>query len=306
MIKFNNIENVKAYTISNGIVLYKNVFKDTDDILSFFKEAELYKEDTYMMKKFHNWGQYGMMTEIDSSSFHDFTSGYFDPGEPEEVKQKAVFEKLYSAYQFIKKDFMIKYGSSNIWPSHYNKVDLFNEGINTKIAFLKYDHAMSKVVESDKFEFNFTAFHSDYFEQDMDTPGYKLIFTSMIYLNDDYDGGEICFWDGEKLIGYKPEPGDVIVFPSCEPFYHGVLNIKNNDRYAIRMNYCAISDGSKEFKNGTFKPSLNYTNYRVGYNWIKNGKEVITSPESVNNTKVDPPLMLTIDQMESVLIDAKD
>lgn len=304
MLKFNDIKNVKAYKISDGIILYKNVFKNTDDILSFFKEAELYKEDRYMMKKFYDWGQYGVMTEIDSSSFHDFIPGYFNKNEPEEVKQKAVFEKLYDAYKFVKKDFMIKYGNKDIWPSHYKKVDLFNEGDNTKIAFLKYDVEMAKLAELEKF--NFTAFHSDYFEQDMDTPGYKLIFTSMIYLNNDYEGGEICFWDGSKLLSYKPEPGDIIVFPSCEPFYHGVLNITNNNRYAIRMNYCAVTDGSKEFKDGSFKKSLNYTNYKVGYKWIKDGNEITTSPGLSNNTLVDPPLKLTLNEMESVLIDAKD
>jgi hypothetical protein len=304
MLKFNNIENVKAYTISNGIVLYKNVFKDIDNILSFFKEAELYEENKYMMKKFHNWGQYGIMTEVDSTSFHDFTDGYFNYNEPEEVKQKEVFEKLNDAYNFVKKDFMIKYGNSNIWPSHYKKIDLFNEGDNTKIAFLKYDVEMAKLSELEKF--NFTAFHSDYFDQDMDTPGYKLIFTVMIYLNSDYEGGEICFWDGEKIVGYKPEPGDIIAFPSCEPFYHGVLNINNNNRYAIRMNYCAVTDGSKEFKDGTFKLSLNNTNYKVGYSWIKDGSKITTSPGIENNNFVDPPLILTTDKLERVLINAKD
>jgi hypothetical protein len=306
MLKFNDIENVKVYKIADGIILYKNVFNNTDDILSFFKEAELYKEDRYMMKKFYDWGQYGVMTEVDSSSFHDFIPGYFNENEPEEVKQKAVFEKLNDAYKFVKKDFMLKYGNKNIWPSHYNKIDLFNEGKNTKIAFLKYETDMVKVIKGEQFEFNFTAFHSDYFEQDMDTPGYKLIFTTMMYLNDDYEGGEICFWSGDKMLGYKPEPGDIVVFPSCEPFYHGVLNIYKNNRYAIRMNYCAVTEGSKEFKDGTFKPSLNYTNHKVGYSWIKNGKETITNPELHKNNRIDPPIMLTIDQMERVLIDAKD
>ena len=163
---------------------------------------------------------------------------------------------------------------------------------------------MAKLSELEKF--NFTAFHSDYFDQDMDTPGYKLIFTVMIYLNSDYEGGEICFWDGGKIVGYKPEPGDIIAFPSCEPFYHGVLNINNNNRYAIRMNYCAVTDGSKEFKDGTFKLSLNNTNYKVGYSWIKDGNKITTSPGIENNNFVDPPLILTTDKLERVLIDAKD
>lgn len=303
MLRFNDIENVNAYKLIDGAILYQNVFKDTEDILSFFKEAELYKEDVYVMKKFEPWGQYGIMTEIDSTSYHRFTPEHFNPDDQEQVKQKAVFEKLEDAYDFVKKDFMIKYGNKDIWPSHYNKVDLFNESENTRIAFLKYDLELANVADLQKI--NFTAFHSDFFEQDMDTPGYKLIFTVMIYLNDDYEGGEICFWDGKKIVGYKPKPGDIAVFPSCEPFYHGVLNINNANRYAIRMNYTAITEGSKEFKDGNFEPSANYSNYKVGYVWIKDGHKIFTSPEAKEQIKTYPPLILNLDQMEKVVVDAK-
>lgn len=304
MLNLNEIEDIKVYKISEGVILYKDVFKNVDDILSFFKEAESYEENNYMMKKFEPWGQYGTMTEIDSASFHDFGPGYFNQNNPEEVKQKTILQELYNSYKFVKKDFMKKYGNSDIWPEHYNKVNLFNEANNTKIAFLKYD--IKNVIELENIKYNFTAFHSDYFQQDMDTPGYKLIFTVMIYLNDDYDGGEICFWNGEKILGYKPQAGDVIVFPSCEPFYHGVLNIYNANRYAVRMNYYITTDGSEEFKSGNFTPFLNNTNYKVGYRWIKDGIEVVTSPSSELHVDVDPPIILTVNQMESVLIDAKN
>lgn len=304
MLNLNEIEDIKVYKISEGVVLYKNIFKSTDDILSFFKEAESYKDDIYMMKKFEQWGQYGTMSEVDSASFHNFRLMFFNPNSDEQRKQKTIFEKLYHAYKFVKDDFMMKYGNKNIWPSHYAKANIWNEADNTKIAFLKYDH--KNVIHGNKIKYNFTAFHSDFFQQDMDTPGYKLIFTVMIYLNDDYEGGEICFWDGEKIVGYKPKAGDVVVFPSCEPFYHGVLDIDKNDRYAIRMNYCSVTDGSHEFKNGNFTPSLNYTNYKVGYRWVDNGVEVIVNPGVKETITVDPPLMLTIDQMEEVSIDAKN
>lgn len=300
MSKLNNIENVNVYEISNGIVLYKNVFNNSQDILSFFKEVELYEEDTYVMKKFDVWGNHGIWTEIDSASFHVFRSAN---GE-EETKQKFILEKIYEAYTLVKKDFMSKYGNKDIWPKHYSKINLFNEGINAKIAFLKYDSNDKKGDKNSPINVN--AFHSDVFQQDMDTPGYKLIFTSMIYLNDDYEGGEICFWDGEKIIGYKPEAGDIIVFPSCEPFYHGVLNTYENDRYAIRVNYCAVTDGSEEFKSRSYNPSLNYTNYKVGYKWIKDGMKYVITPGIKEHMSIQPPAILTVNQMKRVSLDAKN
>jgi hypothetical protein len=306
MLKFNDIKNVKAYKISEGVVLYKNVIKNVEEVLSFFKDAELYEEDTYMMKKFYKWGYYGTMTEIDSASFHNFSPQFFNSDSPEEVKQKNSLESIHDAYKFVRDDFMSKYGNKDIWPDHYKKVNLFNESNSTKIAFLKYDKKHVMPFKGKGTIFNFTAFHSDYFDQDMDTPGYKLIFTVMLYLNDDYDNGEICFWDGENIIGYKPKAGDIVVFPSCEPFYHGVLNIYNADRYAIRMNYYITTEGSEEFKSGNFQPSLNLTNYKVGYEWLKDGVLTVTNPEMQKIKRVNPPIILDESEMERMSIDAKD
>jgi len=300
MSKLNDTKNINVYKIGNGILLYKNVFKDFEDILSFFKEAESYKENIYIMKKFETWGHHGIWTEIDSDNFHIFNNA----NTLEEIKQKFILEKIYEAYKFVKKDFMIKYGDKDIWPSHYNKINLFNEGSNAKIAFLKYNTNDSE--NGKRPPINFNAFHSDVFEQDMDTPGYKLIFTSMMYLNDNYEGGEICFWDQDKVVGYKPEAGDIVVFPSCEPFYHGVLNTYNHERYAIRVNYCAVTEGSKEFKSGSYTPSLNHTNYKVGYKWVKDGMKFITTPGLKEHISIDPPEILNIEKMERVLLDAKD
>ena len=91
MLRFNDIENVKAYKLIDGAILYQNVLKDTEEILSFFKEAELYKEDVYVMKKFNNWGQYGVMTEIDSTSYHGFTPEHFDPNNQDVLTRKWAF-----------------------------------------------------------------------------------------------------------------------------------------------------------------------------------------------------------------------
>lgn len=297
MSKLNNLENISVYKISEGIILYKNVFKDSGDILSFFKKAETYDENVYIMKKFDTWGHHGIWTEIDSDSFHIFRNANTE----EEIEQKFILEKIYEGYKLVNKDFMSKYGDKDIWPRHYSKINLFNEGSNAKIAFLKYD-----ANDGQRPTINVNAFHSDVFQQDMDTPGYKLIFTSMIYLNDDYGGGEICFWDGQKIVGYKPEAGDIVVFPSCEPFYHGVLNTYGQDRYAIRVNYCAVTDGSEEFKSRSHDPSLNYTNYKVGYKWIKDGMKYITTPNIKEHISIQPPTILTVNEMERLSLHAKD
>lgn len=54
---------------------------------------------------------------------------------------------------------------------------------------------------------------------------------SVIYLNNDYEGGEIYFPDHELDI--KPDPGTAVAFPGDLYFFHGVREIRKTERYAI-------------------------------------------------------------------------
>jgi predicted 2-oxoglutarate/Fe(II)-dependent dioxygenase YbiX len=79
-----------------------------------------------------------------------------------------------------------------------------------------------------------------------------------MYLNADYEGGEIDFrifndrddkmriTGGELLpldanygeipaIMYKPQAGDLIIFPSRVPYYHGVRRVSTGTKYFVRM-----------------------------------------------------------------------
>lgn len=52
---------------------------------------------------------------------------------------------------------------------------------------------------------------------------------TLIYLNNDYDGGEIYF--PELGIEIKPEAGDLVCFPDTPDFVHGVKPIESGIRY---------------------------------------------------------------------------
>jgi len=54
-------------------------------------------------------------------------------------------------------------------------------------------------------------------------------YGSVIYLNDDYEGGEIYFPD--QKIDFKPKAGTVVFFPSNNMFIHGVKEITKGERY---------------------------------------------------------------------------
>jgi len=54
---------------------------------------------------------------------------------------------------------------------------------------------------------------------------------TLIYINDNYEGGEIFFPEYDLFI--KPESGDLVTFPDNEKFVHGVKKVINGDRYTM-------------------------------------------------------------------------
>lgn len=99
-------------------------------------------------------------------------------------------------------------------------------------------------------------YHSDYIREHGHTPGYKFVITCTIYFNDDYEGGEIDFAMGDKLYKYKPEAGDLLVFPSGHPDYltedgkpylHGVMPSYKNNKFLARMYWQKYQRGTDEW-----------------------------------------------------------
>lgn len=60
-------------------------------------------------------------------------------------------------------------------------------------------------------------------------------FSVMVYLNDDFEGGEIYWTKLNKQL--KPKKGMFVVFPSDAPFQHGVKKITEGTRYTISSFY---------------------------------------------------------------------
>lgn len=57
----------------------------------------------------------------------------------------------------------------------------------------------------------------------------KKTFTMLIYLNDNYDGGEIEFTNHNIKI--KPEEGSVIIFPTYSPYMHKSYPVESGNKY---------------------------------------------------------------------------
>jgi hypothetical protein len=100
----------------------------------------------------------------------------------------------------------------------------------------------------------------------------RLRYSLVMYLNDDYEGGELSFTIespdapiimGKPLkdyslsketdrvtIGFKPEAGSVVIFPSSPPYHHTAHLVKSGFKYMIPMHwYNDLSDGTQPTDN---------------------------------------------------------
>lgn len=62
-------------------------------------------------------------------------------------------------------------------------------------------------------------------------PYYTCTVSAVVYLNDDYDGGEIEFIRQGLVV--KPEAGDIILFPSNYVYEHASLEVTSGIKYSV-------------------------------------------------------------------------
>jgi hypothetical protein len=63
-------------------------------------------------------------------------------------------------------------------------------------------------------------------------PAYACTVSAVIYLNDNYSGGELYFPRLDKLV-YKPSIGDIAVFPSNYIYEHASLDMVSGTKYCV-------------------------------------------------------------------------
>ena len=61
----------------------------------------------------------------------------------------------------------------------------------------------------------------------------NIVHGMVIYLNDDYEGGEIHY--PEQHLSIKPKARSLVIHPASHPYDHGVLPVIRGNRYAITL-----------------------------------------------------------------------
>ena len=210
-------------SLHEKIDVYHNVIQDSsvfmDNVLSI-------KEDLWKP-----WGGFGHYTTLITRSYS---------GEPHEFNtdtKESDLNKVYVSTQFGKifKDITSDYIKRN-------KFELPNWH-SSDPQLCKY---FPKAV---KYTGLILPFHTDYQQERESMPGIKHGITANLYINDNYEGGEILYQvePNEEIISYKPKAGDILVFPSTEPYFHGVRVITKGEKFFIRNFIQHYFDGTPEW-----------------------------------------------------------
>lgn len=222
-----NFSDVEKIIIAPQIVVYKNIFKHSKEIIELLR----YDKDQSLFGEWKQWYEQGFRKGADPKVFNkiDTQSDIFLSEE-----MKYILE-AYECMNFIRKDYLTDFDKDNgIWPSFIKEWSfLYNTDVEYYIDFFRYCFDRNMIVNPSGL---IMEYHVDEIPVVGESKKHRHVATVNFYLNDDYEGGEICVYDSvsNKSYMYKPRQGDAVIMPSTEPFYHGVRPYDKADRYFMR------------------------------------------------------------------------
>ena len=156
---------------------------------------------------------------------------------------------ILNVFKIVFQDYLTEHKNCKFWMPYINSFDLNNNSwIDYFLTILK--HNKNDIDPAGTYTMGY---HLDSSDANIE-PGFKHAVTANIYLNDDYEDGRINFalnndLDSKKnkidsIISYKPESGDIVVYPSIWPVAHAVTCPRKTDRYLINSILSWNYDGS--------------------------------------------------------------
>jgi hypothetical protein len=246
-----HLESIELYP---NIVVYKNLFKDISKSYKVLTDSLVETED----RLFNPWTQWSIFGEYLNPIVPEFSMSD-KYGNLKNIKTKTQIEEdqknfgieMMENFHLVTEDYIKKYNIT----VDLNETSIDENGNSTQ-TWRWTGGTIGKYHMSDEEQKVGMRYHSDYIREQGYAPGYKFVITCTIYFNDDYEGGEIDFAMGDKLIKYKPEAGDLLVFPSGHPDYlteegqpylHGVMPSYNKNKFLSRMYWQKYQKGTDEW-----------------------------------------------------------
>jgi len=246
-----SFESIEIYP---NIVVYKNIFKDIAKSYKILTDSLVETED----RLFSPWTQWSIFGEYLNPIIPGFSmADKYGNIENVEAKTQVQQDQKDFAIEMMKNFHLV---TADYIKKHNIDVDLdakITDDDGNEVPLWRWTGGtIGKYHVSNEDQKVGMRYHSDYMREQASRPGYKFIITCTIYFNDDYEGGEIDFAMGDKLVKYKPEAGDLLVFPSGHPDYltedgmpylHGVMPSYNKNKYLSRMYWQKYQKGTDEW-----------------------------------------------------------
>lgn len=238
--------------LGNGILLFKNVLKDPKKTYEFILDSKTNDDPFFGKDIWHDWQPWGNYAK----AYPNFNDEYKTSNAYGAELQKECIEIFFNVLKVYKEHFKgNEFFERNGFPEDY-PTSLGELEERHAVKDLRFEMADLVIFETNK---NINKDLQMGIHQDT-TPYFGLAINHMfnfnIYINDDYEGGEIIFfkhqdtdrvsyvdsktgkteeaWIVEDYFEYKMEAGDAMIFPV--DLYHGVKPIGENDsKFYIRQ-----------------------------------------------------------------------
>ena len=220
-------KDIEKIVVAPQIVVYKNIFKHSQELIDLVEED---REDS-VLDPWREWYHQGKRKGMFFNGKVDLSSG-----SNLAIKEKQYLKEIYDITSFINEDYLKEFKDSGIWPNFildWRKLDTIEDQIY--IDYFKYEYEKEKVFGRPEGQ-PLMDYHIDELPIPNEIKMRRHVATINFYLNNNYSGGDICVYDdvSKKSYRYKPMAGDAVIMPSTEPFYHGVKQYFNADRYFAR------------------------------------------------------------------------
>jgi hypothetical protein len=249
-----NDKHLEAIEIYPNILVYKNMFKDVSKSYKVLTDSFIETED----RLFSPWTQWSIFGDYLNPIIPNFSMSdkygnlkTIETTTQIQEDQKNFGIEMMENFHLVTEDYIKRYDID----IDLNETSIDENG-NTVPTWRWTGGTIGKYHISTTDEQVGMRYHSDYQREQGSAPGYKFVITCTIYFNDDYEGGEIDFAMGDKLVKYKPEAGDLLVFPSGHPDYltedgmpylHGVMPSYNKNKILSRMYWQKYQKGTDEW-----------------------------------------------------------
>ena len=193
-----------------NIVYFSEIVPDVDNIISSIEST-----NSLAITKWEIWNAYG---ESDGDPYGEvkYMSKHLLDAE---TNQKTVETSKYIISTLINSMSLAAETYAKIYNIDSNLLQYAIDALNmpgTKYGINKY------------FENQYMGPHVDWNEYNSD-----ITYTIVVYLNDNYEGGELFFVDPDINIKIKPKKGSIVMFPSVLPYLHQSCKITEGRKMLI-------------------------------------------------------------------------